>query len=125
MQKLSIIMPVYNERATIREIVQRVLAVEIPGVETELVIVDDGSTDGTRARLDAIAALPRVRVLHQPRNLGKGAAIARGIAESDGDIVLLQDADLEYDPAEHPSLLHPILAGAAFSTSGTPSRTAS
>lgn len=113
MPKLSVIMPVYNERGTIREIVRRVLDAPVPGLEMELVIVDDGSTDGTGARLDAIAALPGVRVLRQPRNTGKGAAVARGIAESDGDIVLLQDADLEYDPAEYPRLLEPILSGDA------------
>jgi len=106
-------MPVFNERATIREIVRRVLAVDLPGLTAELVIVDDGSGDGTRARLEAIASDSRVRVILMDAHQGKGAAVARGIAESRGDIVLIQDADLEYDPAEYPSLLAPILSGDA------------
>jgi glycosyltransferase involved in cell wall biosynthesis len=111
--KLSIIMPAFNERPTIGEIVSRVLAVNLDGLERELIVVDDGSTDGTREILKSFQARSEVRVLLQDRNQGKGAAIARGIAEATGDILIFQDADLEYDPAEFPIVLRPILAGQA------------
>ena len=106
-------MPVFNERQTIREIVDRVLAVDLEPTGRELVIVDDGSTDGTRELLDEIGRRPEVRVVLQSQNQGKGAAVARGLRESTGDIVLVQDADLEYDPREYPILLRPILEGEA------------
>jgi glycosyltransferase involved in cell wall biosynthesis len=112
--RLSVVMPCYNERGTIREIVTRVLAVDLPQrIEKELIIVDDGSTDGTREILAELAEMSAVRVLLQTRNQGKGAAVARGIRESSGDIVIIQDADLEYDPCEYPVLLQPILDGRA------------
>jgi dolichol-phosphate mannosyltransferase len=113
--KLSIIIPVYNEERTIGEIIDRVWAVDVGDVEREVIIADDGSTDGT---VRAILANPhaqagRVQLHHNPVNLGKGAAVRLGISKAAGDILLVQDADLEFDPSEHRELIRPILEGRA------------
>jgi glycosyltransferase involved in cell wall biosynthesis len=109
--KLSIVMPVYNEKETIREIIARVLKTDT-GLEKELIIVDDFSTDGTREILERLDN-PQVRVFFHSKNMGKGAALRTGFSQAEGDIVLIQDADLEYDPREYANLLGPILDGRA------------
>ena len=108
---LSVIVPVYNERTTLTEILRRMRAVELP-MDREIIIVDDGSSDGTDKVLSAMED-STVRVLHHTGNLGKGAAIRTGMGVVRGDLVLIQDADLEYDPEDWPKLLHPMLRGRA------------
>jgi glycosyltransferase involved in cell wall biosynthesis len=111
--KLSVIMPVYNEIGTVGEILARVRAAPVD-CDMELVVVDDGSTDGTRDFLrDHAAAHPDVRLVLQERNGGKGTAIRGGIEHVTGDVVIIQDADLEYDPRDYPALLRPIREGRA------------
>jgi glycosyltransferase involved in cell wall biosynthesis len=107
---LSVVMPVYNERATIDEIIRRVLAVPI---RIELIVIDDGSTDGTREILPQLAATLPFKLVLQPANGGKGAALRRGFREVTGDLVVIQDADLEYSPEELPELIELICQGRA------------
>jgi glycosyltransferase involved in cell wall biosynthesis len=109
--RLSVIIPVYNEEQTIDEVITRVAAVDLKDIEKEIVIANDGSTDGTRRIIDERqwpSGLP-VHVYHSPINLGKGAAVRLGLAFATGDILLVQDADLELDPAEYGRLLVPLL----------------
>jgi len=108
--KLTVVIPVFNERGTVAELVGRVQAVPI---DKEILLVDDGSTDGTIEVLTALAAQPGVRLIRHERNQGKGAALRTGFAAATGDVVIVQDADLEYDPAEYPRLLQPIVDGRA------------
>ena len=118
--KLSIVMPVFNEAATLEATVERVLAVDL-GVERELILVDDCSSDGSAPIADAIAARHAgvVRCLRHPQNRGKGAALRTGFAAASGDCVMVQDADLEYDPTEIPKLLRPVLVGVADAVFGS------
>jgi glycosyltransferase involved in cell wall biosynthesis len=111
--KLSIVIPAFNERRTIRDIIAKVLAVKLDGIEKELLIIDDGSSDGTRDIINELDGQNGIRAIFQPRNMGKGAAVARGFLEATGDVLLIQDADMEYDPNEYSVLLRPILAGEA------------
>jgi glycosyltransferase involved in cell wall biosynthesis len=110
-RKLSVIVPVYDERNTVVEIVRRMRAVDL-ALDLEVLVVDDGSTDGTRDVLRQLAD-STVRVITHERNQGKGAAIRSGLAQVTGDLVLIQDADLEYDPQDWPKLLAPIMTGKA------------
>ena len=107
--KLSIIIPVYNEDTTIAQIVEQVVKVELGNVEKEIVIVNDGSTDGTRAALAELATRQpdSLKIVHHERNQGKGAAIRTAMEHVTGDVVITQDADLEYDPQDYPALLAP------------------
>ena len=109
MKKLSIIIPCYNEAATITEVLARVARAETCGLEKEVIVVNDGSTDETGQLLAELQG-DGVKVIHHERNLGKGAAIRAALEQVTGDIVLIQDADLEYNPDEYPFLLHPMLS---------------
>jgi glycosyltransferase involved in cell wall biosynthesis len=113
---LSVVMPVYNESATVAEMVGRVLAMPL---RIELIAVDDASTDGSREILERLAAQKGFRVLLQERNRGKGAAVRRGFGEAKGDVIVVQDADLEYSPEEYPDLLDLIVKGKADAVFGS------
>ena len=106
-------MPVYNEAATIHEIISRVEAVNLGDVRKELIIVDDGSKDGTREVLKTLAETSKYKIYFHGHNMGKGAALRTALHYAEGDIILIQDADLEYDPAEYVELVKPILEGRA------------
>ncbi len=110
MHKLSIIIPVYNEKNTVEEIIRRIKAVNFGGVENEIIAVDDGSKDGTR---EILKNIPGIRYIFHEKNLGKGGAVRTGFKNATGDFLVIQDADLEYDPNEYKLLLDPLMAGKA------------
>ncbi len=125
MKKLSIVIPVYNEKNTIKEILKKIDAVQLNfstsggpavGWEKEIILVDDFSTDGTR---EILKSLNNYKILFQEKNMGKGRVVKRGFEEASGDIVLIQDADLEYDPNDYPRLIQPIIDGRADAVYGS------
>lgn len=108
--KLSIIVPVFNEEQTILEILERIARVELPlGIGREIIIVDDGSHDSTREILKSHKPQYPTKIIHKEKNQGKGSAIKLGIQQATGELILIQDADLEYDPSDYPALIEPIL----------------
>jgi len=112
-EKLSVLIPVFNEKTTVEEIVRRVRAADAGGLQKEILIVDDASTDGTTEVLTRMATASDLNIVTHLCNRGKGAAVRTGLAQATGEIVLIQDADLEYDPMDYPRLLQPILDGRA------------
>ncbi|MDD5454104.1 MAG: glycosyltransferase family 2 protein [Candidatus Ratteibacteria bacterium] len=117
--KLSIIMPVYNEKNTVSQTIDEVFNVNLGDIEKELIVVDDGSDDGTQEVLDGLKSKKELKLLRHDSNRGKGAAIRTALAHVTGELVVIQDADLEYDPREYPSLLKPILEDRADVVYGT------
>ena len=114
--KLSVVIPAYNEESTIAEMIERVKAVDLGGLDLEIVVVDDGSKDQTR---EILKTIPGIRAVLHERNSGKGAAVKSGFRAATGDIVLIQDADLEYDPQDYPALVQPILDGRVDAVMGS------
>jgi glycosyltransferase involved in cell wall biosynthesis len=110
---LSILIPVYNEVRTIREIISRVEAVDLGSIRKEIILVDDGSSDGTRETLEQLQESTPHKIYFHVQNMGKGAALRTALTYATGDIIIIQDADLEYDPAEYSELIKPILEGRA------------
>jgi len=117
--RLSILIPVFNEERTVEEIIRRVRAADVGGLQKEIIVVDDGSSDGTGEILKRLSASVGITVCSHPANRGKGAAVRTAIARATGDILLIQDADLEYDPSDYPRLLAPILDGRADAVYGS------
>ena len=107
---ISIVVPVYNESRTVADVIQRLIAIDLPAPR-EILVVNDGSTDGTREVLDRLVQRPELRIIHAERNGGKGSAIRIGFAKATGTIVAIQDADLELDPAQLAELVKPVLDG--------------
>jgi len=117
--KLTIVIPVYNEESTIAHVIERVLAVKIKKVRTNLIVVDDGSTDNSRIVLNQLKQTHKFQLLLMPKNGGKGSAIREGIQHADGDLVIIQDADLEYEPSDYEKLIAPIIADVADAVYGS------
>jgi len=115
MFKLSIIIPAYNEKNTIEEIIRRIKVVNLSGVEKEIIVVDDGSKDGTS---EILKKIPGIKYIFHEKNLGKGGAMKTGFKNASGDILIIQDADLEYDPNDYMAVIEPILSGRAEVVNG-------
>lgn len=113
---LSIIIPVYNEKDTIKEIIRRIKVVPLQNIKKEIIVIDDGSTDGTR---DIIKKIPEIKCFFNETNKGKGGGVKLGFENATGDILIIQDGDLEYDPSEYKKLIEPILSKQAFVVYGT------